>query len=173
MKYLIFASLFAVTLAAQDRSDLSAAMKLREELVRDVTEKKETPEASLAKLKTQRLFSGLKVDQDADFALAAIDVGQRLLATGRPEAAEKFFLEAEKSLTVVIRITPDRSAAEKSLLLQQRAMIRSNFLNQKAKAKEDLDAAVALQPEDKLLGRRRDQLVGELQLLGRLSRPKF
>lgn len=172
MKLLVIALLLVAPLVAQENSDFALAIKTREESASEVREKKTTPEASMAKLKAHKSASGMKVDRDTDFALAAIDVGLRLVSTDEAEAAEKFFREAEKSLSKAIKSTPDSLAAEKSQLLQHRAMLRSNFLNDRTGAKEDLDAAVVLRPEDKSLLRRRDQLAGELQLLGRTTKPK-
>ena len=148
MKHLIIALCLVASLAAQDKSDFAAALKLREESTLAVKEKKETPEASLEKLKAHGSPSGLKIDREADFALAALDVGQRLIAAGEPEAAEKFFRAAEKSLDHVIRKSPESAAREKAGFLRKRAYIRGHFLNRAAEAKTDLEAALSLQPED-------------------------
>lgn len=74
------------------------ALKLRADTVDAITGGGEKSEAVLVRLKAHASPSGLKLDADADFAYAAIDLGQRLLAAGRPEEAEIFFKQGEKSL---------------------------------------------------------------------------
>lgn len=168
MKYLIIALLFTATLSAQDKtllaqekSELALAVKLREESALEVREKKTAPEASLAKLKAHNSPAGLKIDRDAEFALAAIDVGQRLIASGEPEAAVKFFREAEKSLSQLIKKTPDSAAQTKAAYLQKLAFLRSRFLNRPKEAKADLDAALVLRPNDQQLKKEKERLVIE------------
>lgn len=159
MKHLLIALCLAVSLTAQEKSDLSVALKMREESASAVKEKKETAEASLAKLKAHNSPTGLKIDREADFAFAALDVGQRLIAVGEPEAAEKFFREAEKSLDQVIQKTPDSAAQAKAAYLQKLAFVRSRFLNKPKEAKANLDAALVLRPDDQQLKKEKERLV--------------
>lgn len=147
--------------AQADAATMKAALALREDTVKAVREKRDTVGGALARLKVQASPSGLRLDRDADFAFAAIDVGQRLVADGDPESAEKFFREAEKSLVAVIRKTPDSAARDKAAFLHKRALVRSQFLGKAKEAKADLDAALALRPDDKHLRRQKERLVIE------------
>ena len=101
----------AVTGMAQstafDTATMTAALSLREDVAKAVREKRDPVAGALARLKAAASPSGLKLDRDTDFALAAVDVGQRLLAAGDPESAEPFFREAEKSLDAVIDLRFD------------------------------------------------------------------
>jgi hypothetical protein len=85
----------AVTGMAQstafDTATMTAALSLREDVAKAVREKRDPVAGALARLKAAASPSGLKLDRDTDFALAAVDVGQRLLAAGDPESAEPFF----------------------------------------------------------------------------------
>lgn len=146
---------------APDATAMEAALRLRGDAAKAVKDKTDTADGALARLRAHASPSGLKLDRDADFAFAAIDVGQRLIADGDPESAEKFFREAEKSLDAVIKKTPDSAARDKAAFLQKRAWVRSLFLGKPKEAKADLDAAIALQPEDKHLRQRKDRLVTE------------
>ena len=84
----------AVTGMAQstafDTATMTAALSLREDVAKAVREKRDPVAGALARLKAAASPSGLKLDRDTDFALAAMDVGQRLLAAGDPESAEPF-----------------------------------------------------------------------------------
>lgn len=158
--------------AQPDAASLQAALKLRESTARAVKEKTDTVGGAIAKLKAHASPSGLKLDRDADFALAALDVGQRLVADGDPESAEPFFREAEKSLNAVIKKTADSTAREKAAFLQKRALVRSQFLGQAKEAKADLEAALALQPDDEGLKRAQARLRAEHGQLFTDEQPK-
>lgn len=155
MKIIALALILSATqLPAQttpDAKSLTDAVKLRGDMADAVRNGSEKPEIALARLKKEQSPTGLKLDADADFAYAAIDIGRRLIATGKPAEAEKFFAEAEKSLDAVVKKTPDTSARDKAQYLQTRATIRANYLNKLAEGKADLDAAIALAPDDKRL----------------------
>jgi hypothetical protein len=73
-----------------DTATMTAALSLREDVAKAVREKRDPVAGALARLKAAASPSGLKLDRDTDFALAAVDVGQRLLAAGDPESAEPF-----------------------------------------------------------------------------------
>ena len=151
---------------------LAEAHQFRANLVAGMRGKTQSVNQALANLRAQSAATGLSLSPQADFAIAAIDVGVTLVAAGNSDLAEVFFQEADKSLSIAIQSTPDRSAAEKSMLLQQRAMIRNNYLNMRDEAMADLDAALALQSDDPTLKLRRDRLSGEIALLKRAGQPK-
>jgi hypothetical protein len=79
-----------VVFAQVDTATMTAALSLREDVAKAVREKRDPVAGALARLKAAASPSGLKLDRDTDFALAAMDVGQRLLAAGDPESAEPF-----------------------------------------------------------------------------------
>lgn len=160
MKYLTILLFVTTALIAQEAPE-AAALKVREASAKAVKERKETPEASIAKLRMHGKASGLKVDGDVDFVLAALDVGQRLLAGGEPDAAAKFFREVEKTLDFLVKKTPETMAVEKAALLQRRAFVRGRFLNNAKAAVADLDHALILRPGDAVLLDARDRLLSE------------
>ena len=157
MKVRLLVCLFATTAIAalaQNKSEtdpLAEAITLRQDLTAAILKGDERPATAMARLRGHASPSGLKVDREADFALAAIDVGQRLLCVGKGTEAEQFFLAAEKSLILAIGNTKDKEAQEKALYLQQLAFIRANFLNETEAAFDDLESAIQLQPDDKQL----------------------
>ena len=130
---------------------MQAGLTLRSDAAAAITAGSEKSAPVLARLKAHASPSGLKIDKDADFAFAAIDVGQRLIAAGKATEAEEFFREAEKALEKVVKKTPDSAAQDKVQFLSALAMIRSRYLNNATQAKADLDEAIKLKPEDKHL----------------------
>lgn len=160
MKYLILFLSLATALAAQEQAKVPA-LKLREDAASAVRAKKELPEAALAKLRAHPSPSGLKIDRDADFALAAIDVGQRLISEGDPKAAEAFFREAVKALDSAIKKTSDTETATKAMFLRKRAWVNSNFLGRAKDALRDLESAMVLQPDDPQVQKARERLAKE------------
>lgn len=162
---------FVVTLSAQVPADsaispsvadtnrsLADGLKLRSDAVASIASGESKPEQVIERLKLDGSPTGLKLDPDADFALAAIDVGQRLVTLKKPAEAEKFFHEAERSLEQVLRKTPDSASQDKALLLRKLAFIRSQYLNKVAQAKSDIEQAIKLQPDDKGLKRAKEML---------------
>ena len=145
----------AVAAAAKTMTD---AMVLRRDAAVAVAQDQEKPEAALTRLRQEPSPSGLKLAAEADFALAALDVGQRLIAAGRPEKAEVFFREAEKSLTKALKATPDAMVNDKVQFLSALALLHARYLNQAAQAKADLDAARKLKPDDRQQEGLRDTL---------------
>ncbi|HYC71647.1 MAG TPA: hypothetical protein VEB66_10600 [Opitutaceae bacterium] len=96
-------------------------------------------------------------DRQAEFAFAAVDVGHRLLSAGKPAEAEVFFSEAEKDFAQAIeRVKNDD--AYRAMLLQAVAYIRVTYLGKAKEAKEDLDAARKLRPDDQALAARAEFL---------------
>lgn len=147
--------------AASGLAALITGLKLREDAVAKVTAGSEKPDAVVARLKIHASPFGLKLDPDADFSFAAIDVGQRLVAKGKYTEAEIFFAEAEIALVRVIAKTPDKSAKDKAMLLQHLSLVRSEYLNKRVQAKEDIEAAIKLQPDEKYFQGFRDQLAND------------
>ena len=133
---------------APDLKPVTDALKFRTDMAASVGSGAEASDAAVIRLKAQTAPSGLQIDPDADFAIAAVDIGQRLIAAGKPAGAAAFFQEAEKSLTLMIQKTPDKSALEKAQYFSMRANIRAQFLNEPAAAKTDIDAAISLQPNN-------------------------
>jgi len=132
---------------------MADALKLRSDMATAITQGNQSVDVAIGQLRTSLSPSGLQIDPDADFAFAAIDLGQRLLANKRPAEAEQFFHEAETSLLLMVGKTPDSAAAE------QLARIQIRYLNKVVEGKADLDAAVKLQPTDKNLQGIRSELL--------------
>lgn len=137
---------------------MAAALKLRGSIAQAVAAGTTKPEDALGQLREESSPTGLKLDPDADFAFAAIDVGHRLLAAGKTVQAEKVFQAAEQSLDTVVKRTANAQAREKAQYLTQLSLIRGNYLNKKDQARQDIDEAIGLQPEDKDLKRAKDAL---------------
>jgi len=134
------------------------AIDLRRELVAAIIAGKQTPAQAFSLLQTAKLPAGYDFGPDAGLAIAAADIGQRLIASGKSAEAEMFFNEAEKSLGTAIEKTKDTDAKGKAELFEQRAFLRATFLNKAPGADADLAEAVKLQPEDKRLQQKRDLL---------------
>ncbi|MCW5549916.1 MAG: hypothetical protein KIT44_13215 [Opitutaceae bacterium] len=132
---------------------MQTALKWREELVQAVVAGEEKPEAALEHLEARRGASGLPLGPEADMGFAAMDLGHRFLAHRRPAEAEIFFRAAEQALARAVAITSDTEAREKAQYLQKLALIRGNYLNQAGQARQDIEAAIKLQPEDEYLAR--------------------
>lgn len=145
-------------LSAQLSKEMQDGLTLRSDAVAAVVKGSEQSAAAITRLKAHGSPSGLKIDKDADFAFAAIDVGQRLLVTGKSAEAEEFFREAEKSLEQAVKKTPDSSAREKAQYLNKLSFVRAYYLNKVSQARLDLDQAIALQPDDQKLRRTKVQL---------------
>lgn len=134
------------------------AFNFRRELVAEIVQDQITPAEAFTRLQSQDLPAGFDFGPEAGLAIAATDIGQTLIASGRPVDAELFFKEAEESFGAAIAKTKDADARGKAGLLEQRAFIRANFLNKTPAADEDLAAAIKLQPDDKRLQRKRESL---------------
>jgi len=133
--------------------EMESALRWRAALAEAVVIGEEKPEATIQSIRLRPGASGLNLESDADFAIAAIDIGHRLLSQRRPAEAEIFFQAAEKALIQVVARTPDSAAKEKSRFLRKLALIRANYLNQAELARRDIEVALALQPEDMHLAR--------------------
>jgi hypothetical protein len=145
-------ALTATAFTNPEQNQMMEALKWREELSAEVKNGETKPDDAVERLRSKRGASGLPIPaDDADFAVAAIDIGHRLLLR-HPAEAEVFFRAAEAALDQEVKRTDDAQAKEKALYLQKLALIRSNYLNKSEQAQADMAAAVQLQPEDKYLG---------------------
>lgn len=147
------------SLAAQTAADASKSLddarKLRSDVAAAVAGGEVTPEIAINQLKAGNAGTGLKIEAEADFSHAALDVGRRLLGTRKPAEAEAFFRSAEESLGQLISRTPDKAARDKAQYLEIRSVIRTSYLNKLAEGKADLQDALKLVPDDK----RRQQML--------------
>ena len=95
-------ALIAGAVCARAQTDSSADLKKSLEAckaVADSVESGASVDSALTQLRETKWIQSLQLlSAVADFALAAIDVGQRLVAAGRPAKAERFFREAEAPL---------------------------------------------------------------------------
>lgn len=158
MKTALFFCIVSLTASSALRAETNKtsnssadAAQVRADLVSSLVKGIDSADSGLDRLKSLASPSGLNVDHDADVAFAAIDVGQRLLVERKPAIAEIFFREADRSLTAVIERTSDQSARDKAQYLSARAHVRAKFLGQVTDARADIDAALALQPDDAYL----------------------
>lgn len=161
---LLLAALCVVPLRAQSATGyqaLVAARQYRETVVADIVAGRAQPEDALTRLKSRRAASAQGLDSEADLGLAAMGIGQRLLAAGRPDKAEKFFLEAERSLDTAIKRLSDSAAGQKAMLLKNLAFIRTQYLGKSAVAQDDLTEAARLRPNDEQLKSLRRTLAKE------------
>lgn len=148
----------ATPAATPELQAMQAGLTLHSDAAAGVISGSEKSAPVIARLKAQGSPSGLKIDKEADFAFAAIDVGQRLIAAGKPAEAEEFFLEAEKSLDKAVKKTADAQTHDKAMFLEKLSMIRGLYLNKADQATADIDQAIALQPEDGNLKKSKDRL---------------
>jgi len=162
---LIFAGLFLTSsLNAQEKNgsgdaeaipgaSLLVAIHERVAIANEITDDLESAEKALEQLRSLKFPSGLPVGKEAGMGFAATDIGHRLLAAGKPIAAEIFFRAAENSLSNAVESTSDELASEKSSYLQNLAHIRSNYLGKHKEAQEDMADAAALLPDNERLQR--------------------
>jgi hypothetical protein len=147
--------------AGFDAQAVADAVALRQAMVDNILNGSEKPAAALDRLKALRSPSGLKIDREVDIAMGAIDVGHRLIASGRPAEAELFYRAAERSLTALVDKTPDSQAQAKAQYLENLSFIRAHCLNDVAQARLDIERAIALQPDDNRLQSARQNLARE------------
>ena len=144
--------------ASPELQTIQAGLLLRSDAAAAITAGSEKSAPAIARLKAHNSPSGLKIDKEADFAFAAIDVGQRLIAAGKPTEAEEFFLEAEKSLDKAVKKTADTQSHDKAMFLEKLSLIRGLYLNKADQAKADIEQAITLQPDDGNLKKTKDRL---------------
>lgn len=147
------ATTFTAARAQQPTSleDLQAARNSRVALVVAISRNEIPVARALQQLRAASKSSGFVQSPDVDQAYAALDVGHRLLAVDRPDAAEDFFRVAEQDFDQAAKRTPPGQAREKARYLRELALVRGRFLNKAAQAKADIDEAIRLQPDDKAL----------------------
>lgn len=145
------ASLPSVAQQPVSLATMQAALQFRAEIATAVAAETETPENALKRLRENSAASGLNKSRDADYGYASLDIAQRLLAMREVEAAEVFFRAAETGFEEASNHTPRGQAREKADYLRNLAHIRAKFLNKAAQARDDIDEAIRLQPEDKTL----------------------
>jgi hypothetical protein len=134
--------------AGYDPDAVAAAIAQRKAMTENILKGSEGPAAAVDRLKGLSSPTGLKIDRDADFAFAAMDLGQRLIAAGKADAAVLFFQAAETSLVLLVTRTPDTQPQAKAQYLENLAFIRGNYLNEAAQARLDIEQAIALRPDD-------------------------
>jgi hypothetical protein len=130
---------------------MRAALLFRENLAELVGGNEETTESALNRLRQAGTASGFAAGQAMDFSYASLDVGYRLLALRRPDAAEVFFRAAEDGFQLAVGQTSSAQAREKAEYLGKLAQIRGSFLNKIDQARLDIDEALRLLPGDKTL----------------------
>lgn len=136
-----------------------AAIEYRAAMAEAIATFKEDPTAALVRLQNSDVIKAQSTEPDRDLAVAAIDIGHRLISLGHPSAAEAFFRLADKTLTSALN---QKKAAlgskEKAQYLKYRAHVQGNFLSRPEQARADIDAAIALQPDDQSLQEARARL---------------
>lgn len=149
MKYLALFALFGAVAATAHSSvppvDLLAALRLREQIAAEITTGKSSAAAALARLRAPGTMPSVVGDREEDFALAAGDIGRRLLATEKPAEAEEFFRAAEVALTAALAKAQGK---ERARPLAARALLRARFLGDPDGGKKDIAEALEIAPED-------------------------
>jgi len=149
----------AALLSQSTSGPMAEALKLRVALATVVSNGTRTPGWAIETLKEEAAPKGMGLSRNAEFALAAIDIGQRLVAARQPLLAATFFDEAEISLNAALAQTPDSRATEKAMLLSKRGLVRSRYLGKGLLAKADFAEAIRLRPNDKAIELQRDRLL--------------
>lgn len=145
----LIALLVASTSYAQstNATQLAQAIEFRAQMAAAVASGIELPAAAIERLKTESVPTGLRIPREAEIGSVALDVGRRLLATDKPEAAEEFFRSAEASFVQALKQNSARTSEQVQYLLKL-ALLRSRYLNNATQAKIDLEQARALRPDD-------------------------
>lgn len=139
---------------------LARAAALRAELAHRIITGMDKPETVAERLKSERSPVGLDLDVRTERGLAAVDIGHRLVAAGRPEAGEVLFKAAEEAFGEALAALPERdSGGQKALLFEKRGQIRAEFLGKIDSAKTDFDEALRLRPDDRRLQSLRDTVL--------------
>lgn len=140
-------------------SSLLVALQLRESLTAAIVAGDEKPEAALGRLQEHPAPTGLALRRDTEYALAVVEIGQRLLAADRPTEAEAFFREGERALGAALRNLRREDSHERLMVLRKRAQVRGRYLGMGREAQADFEEAIALKPDDKAIARQRDLLL--------------
>lgn len=139
---------------------LARAAALRADLAQRIITGMDKPETVAERLKSERSPVGLELDVRTERGLAAVDIGHRLVAAGRPEAGEVLFKAAEEAFGEALGALPERdSGGQKALIFEKRAQIRAEFLGKIDSAKADFDEALRLRPDDRRLQNLRDTVL--------------
>lgn len=154
--------------AGSREGPLLEGIRARDELSFRVLEGKMSVEDALDALRAEAKPYGLGLDTHAEFALAAMDVGYRLLSRRRPVEAEPFFRAAESDFGKALSdVSIERSVSDRVMLLRNRALVRADRLGRFDEAREDFDEAIRLRPDNKAIVRQRDAVMG-----GRIERSR-
>lgn len=138
---------------------LAAEFALRADIARVVGQTVELPLKGLERLREAKLSSGMTGNAEVEFALAAVDIGHRLLGAEKRSEAEVFFSAAEKTFDQVLsRAEVPITDKEKALYLRHLAHLRGNFLGKQDQARADIEQAIQLQPEARELQETKAQL---------------
>lgn len=138
--------------------DASEAARRRAALADEILRGRLAPEQALAELRVTTIPQW-KIHADGVFGLAAIHLGETLVATGQFDAAEKFFRAAEPALEEA-RIE-SVNTSDQALCLKKLAWIRSRYLRKEDQAKIDVEEAFRLNPTDQNLKTLRQRLTGQ------------
>lgn len=161
--FLLFVAAGQTAATAQETNKVDpkrrAAIEYRAAMTEAIATFKEDPTAALARLQNSEVIKAQSSESDRDLAVAAIDIGHRLISLGHPSAAEAFFRLADKTLTSALsREKAASGGKEKAQYLKHRAHVRGNFLSRPEQARADIDEAIALQPDDQSLKETRARL---------------
>ena len=151
----------AAAAATANWNDLLVEAQAHADMVSGILGGKEQASAAVLRLKTIARPSWAKGDPDGDYGYAAIDLGSRLIAVGKPAEAALFFKVAETSFLTVLKKTPDAEAMVKAGYLQNLALIHGTYLNNPTQALVDLNQALALLPNDPYLLATRSNLLSD------------
>ncbi len=171
LPFLVSGLLLARALTAQDAitpsdtpgASLLAAAQTRATLANEVQDDRESAARALETLRATKNPSELETTAEAGWGFAAVDIGHRLLAAGKPTAAEVFFEEAESALSQAVAQTSDDHSREKAQYLQTLAQVRGNYLGKEKEAGENMAAAARLQPDDERLQRLSENYAARLK----------
>jgi hypothetical protein len=153
-------------------SPLLAALREREALAAAIMAGDEEAEAVFGRLRANPAPMGLALDHDTEYALALVEIGQRLSAADHPKAAEAFFREGEQALGEALLSLRVEDVHGRFMVLRKRAQVRSSHLGKGREAQADFAEALLLKPGDKTIARQRDLLLSAYGELTRVPIPR-
>jgi len=140
-------------------ASLENALRERSNIALSITEDSRSEAAkAIAALRQLDNPSGIPLEKQADFAMAAQDIAHRLLSHGKPAAAEEFFKAAENSLNASLQGDSAFTDDEKARMWANLADLRGTYLKMPEQAQEALLQAKELKPDDPKLKRLEQQL---------------
>jgi len=144
--------------AKEITQSMADAANQRSELLKAMLAGRMTPAQAFDELrKGPRTLT--RIDAKLDLGLAAVSLGEDLLAVGKFAESEVLFGFAETALLSSRTIlAPDW---EEALRLKSIARIRGSYLRKAEEAKADIEAAFRLNPRDKSLNNLRAKLTGQ------------